>query len=394
MKGVIMAGGMGKRLRPLTCKVPKPMVPLVHKPVMEYGIELLKKNGITEIAVTLQYIPEVIKNYFGDGSKFGVNLYYFEETTPLGTAGSIKNAERFLDERFIVISGDGLTDFDLVKGIKFHDRKGALATIFMKQTDSPFELGVVKTNERDEVVRFHEKPCSSEIFSDTVNTGIYVLDPGIFEYLQKGVPTDFSRDLFPLLVKERGTIFGYKAQGYWCDVGNLDSYRQTQFDMLSKKVNVNLCGKEVKDGIWIGNNVVVEEGVTLQGPLSIGDEVVIRKGTLVDSHSIIGSNSTIATNSTLEHSILWNDIFIGPNSELKGTTICKGVQLENSVSLFEASVIGENCTIAANAMVQPEVKVWPNKGISEAAIVHTSIILEKNKSNQQSVNSNWRIHNF
>ncbi len=394
MKGVIMAGGMGKRLRPLTCKIPKPMVPLVHKPVMEYCIELLKKNGVTEIAVTLQYKSEVIKNYFGDGSKYGVHLYYFEESTPLGTAGSIKNIEHFLDERFIVISGDGLTDFDLNKGIMFHDEKRALVTIFMKRYTSPCDFGIIMTNEKNEVVRFHEKPSFNELFSNTVNTGIYVLDPNIFKYIQKGVTTDFSRDLFPYLLKKEGKIYGYKAEGYWCDVGNLNSYRQAQFDLLSKKVNVKLSGKEVREGIWLGENAVIEEGVTLQGPLSIGNGVVVRKGTLISSHSIIGNNSTIAINSTLEDSILWNDIYIGPYSELKGTTICKGVQLESSVSLSEDSVIGENCKISANALVQPEVKVWPNKEISEAAIVRTSLIVEKSKSSQKPINPEKRIHNF
>ncbi|OIJ16739.1 hypothetical protein BKP37_05805 [Anaerobacillus alkalilacustris] len=377
MKGVIMAGGKGTRLRPLTCNIPKPMVPLVHKPVMEYSIELLKKYGITEIAVTLQYLPDVIKDYFGDGRRHGVKLHYFYETTPLGTAGSIKNAEAFLDERFIVISGDGLTDFNLVKGIKFHEEKGALTTIFMKPVDFPQEFGVVMTNENDEIIRFLEKPRWNEVFSDTVNTGIYVLEPEILQYLEEGVPTDFSHDLFPFLMKEKKAIYGYKAEGYWSDVGNLGSYRQTQFDMLNKKVNVRLPGKEIKKGIWVGKDVIVEEGVHLKGPLSIGDGTVIRTGAKVDCNTIIGGDSILSTNCSLKHSILWNDIYVGDSSELRGTTICKGTKLEYSVSLFEASVVGEHCILASNSVIKPEVKVWPNKGIEEEAIVHTSLIWGK-----------------
>lgn len=261
MKGVIMAGGKGTRLRPLTCNIPKPMVPLIYKPVMEYSIDLLKKHGITEIAVTLQYLPEVIKEYFGDGSKFGVALHYFEEASPLGTAGSIKNAQKFLDERFIVISGDALTDFDLSKGIMFHENKSALVTIFMKQVDCPIDYGVIMTNESDEIIRFLEKPTWDEVFSDTVNTGIYVLEPEVLQYLKEDVPTDFSKDLFPFLIEENFPIYGYKAEGYWSDVGTFYSYRNTQFDMLENKVNVclgdRLRKKQYKSLLKVFNNAEI-----------------------------------------------------------------------------------------------------------------------------------------
>lgn len=240
-----MAGGKGTRLRPLTCNIPKPMVPMLDKPVMEYGIELLKKFGITDIAVTVHYLPEVIKNYFGDGSDFGVNLHYFEEITPLGTAGSIKNAESFLDERFIVISGDALTDFDLSEGIKFHVEKDALVSIFMKQVECPLEYGVIMTNKNAEIIRFLEKPSWDEVFSDTVNTGIYVIEPEVFNYIEKDVPTDFSKDLFPLLMGKGIPLYGYSAEGYWSDVGNLKQYRQSNEDLLEGLVNVPLKLKKV-----------------------------------------------------------------------------------------------------------------------------------------------------
>ncbi|MCD8502236.1 MAG: NTP transferase domain-containing protein [Bacillaceae bacterium] len=390
MKGVIMAGGKGTRLRPLTCNIPKPMVPLIHKPVMEYSIDLLKKYGITEIAVTLQYLPEVIKDYFGDGSKFGVKLHYFEETQPLGTAGSIKNAESFLDETFVVISGDALTDFDLQKGIDYHNEKGSLTTIFMKQVDCPLEYGVIMINEDGEIIRFLEKPSWNEVFSDTVNTGIYIIEPEVFQYLEKDIATDFSKDLFPLLMKDKKPLFGFHAEGYWSDVGGLASYRQTQFDMLDKKVNCILPGKELSEGIWVGNNVVIEEGVSLKGPLSIGNEAVIRTACKVNEYSVVGDHSILSTNASLKRSIVWNDVYVGDESELRGTTICKGTRLEHSVSLYESSVIGEHCEIAANAVIKPEVKVWPNKGIEQSATVHTSLIwgkkVTKSLFNGRSVN--------
>lgn len=258
MKAVIMAGGKGTRLRPLTSHIPKPMVLLAQKPVMEYAIELLKKHGITEIAITLQYLPEVIKDYFGDGSRFGVELHYFEEITPLGTAGGIKNAEKFLNDRFIVISGDCITDFDLTKGINFHEEKRALTTVFMKKVAMPREYGVISTNEIAEIVRFIEKPSWNEIFSNTVNTGIYVLEPEVLDYLRPGEPSDFSKDLFPQLMKEKNLLFGFNADGYWSDVGNLNMYRQTQLDILNNKVHVCFATNVVNELVPHGKNNSVE----------------------------------------------------------------------------------------------------------------------------------------
>ncbi|MBU8905720.1 sugar phosphate nucleotidyltransferase [Desertibacillus haloalkaliphilus] len=374
MKAVIMAGGKGSRLRPLTCNVPKPMVPLIHKPVMEYSIELLKKHGITDIAVTLQYLPEQIREYFGDGSRFGVNLHYFEETTPLGTAGSIKNAESFLDERFIVISGDALTDFDLSAGIDYHEKKDALVSIFMKQVDSPLEFGVIMTNENGEIIRFLEKPSWSEVFSDTVNTGIYVLEPEIFSYLEEGVQTDFSKDLFPLLMKENKRLFGYQADGYWSDIGNLQQYRQTQYDMLNRKVTVSLPGTEIEPGVWVGEHAIIEKGAKVEAPVSIGPGSFIRKGAQIGEHSIVGRNNVISSGASLKRSVLWSDIYVGDRTELRGTTICNGTRLEEDTSLYEHSVIGDHCTIDKKVTVKPEVKVWPNKEVEESSIVHTSIV--------------------
>lgn len=196
MKSVIMAGGEGTRLRPLTCNIPKPMVPVVNKPVMEHIIELLRKYNLTDIAVTLQYLPNIIKNYFSDGREFDVNLRYYVEDKPMGTAGSVKNAEDFLDDTFVVISGDALTDIDLKKAIDFHFSKKSMATLVLKKVEIPLEYGVVVTDEDGRITRFLEKPSWGEVFSDTVNTGIYILSPEVLKYYNKNEIFDFSKDLF------------------------------------------------------------------------------------------------------------------------------------------------------------------------------------------------------
>ncbi|WLD92072.1 sugar phosphate nucleotidyltransferase [Alkalihalobacillus sp. AL-G] len=377
MKGVIMAGGKGTRLRPLTCNLPKPMVPILEKPVMEYAIELLKRYKVTEIAVTVHYLPEHIKQYFGDGSQFGVQLHYFEETTPLGTAGSIKNAEPFLDEQFIVISGDALTDFNLQDGIDFHNQKDALATIFMKQVESPLEYGVIMTDDQDRIIRFLEKPSWNEVFSDTVNTGIYILEPEVFRYLTKGVPTDFSKDLFPLLMKENKGLYGFEADGYWSDIGSLNQYRKSHEDFLDGLIDLPVSGHEILPGVRVGKDVVIEELATVKAPVYIGSGTIIRKHAKILPYTVIGSHSKISPFASLKRSILWNEVFVGGGSELRGTTIATSTFLDEGSSLYEHSVIGNQVHIGKKVTVKPEVKVWPEKGISDDTVVHTSLIWGK-----------------
>jgi len=221
MKAIIMAGGEGSRLRPLTCGRPKPMVPVLNRPVMSYIIELLKEHGITDIGVTLQYQPEIIRDYFANGAEYGVNLQYFVEEVPLGTAGSVKNASDFLDETFMVISGDALTDLALSRAVEFHKQQGSIATLVLTRVDCPLEYGVVITDKNGRITQFLEKPGWSEVFSDTVNTGIYVLEPEVLDYFNPGQKFDFSQDLFPLLLKNRKPLFGLVLSGYWCDIGTL-----------------------------------------------------------------------------------------------------------------------------------------------------------------------------
>ncbi|WP_341479125.1 nucleotidyltransferase family protein [Heliobacterium chlorum] len=236
---MIMAGGVGSRLRPLTDTMPKPMVPVHGRPAMEYAIELLKQHGITEIAVTLCFYPEIIMNYFGDGSRFGVQLHYFIENEPLGTAGSVKQAQEFLDETFLVISGDGITNINLSKIIEFHKKKQALATMALTTVDDPTQFGIVITDERGFIRRFIEKPKPEQVFSNTINAGIYAFEPGIFEYIPSGF-YDFSKHLFPLLLQEKFHLLGVHARGYWKDIGTMEQYKQVHID-----INNGLVFKEL-----------------------------------------------------------------------------------------------------------------------------------------------------
>lgn len=241
MKAVIMAGGKGTRLYPLTRRVPKPMVPLLDRPVMEYTVDLLHRSGIREVGVSLGHLPDAIRMYFGDGSRFLVRMTYSIEKIPLGTAGGVKNLQNFLDEPFVVLSGDGVTDFDLQEAILAHKRNGALVTIVLTKVTDPSGFGIVVTEESGWVRSFIEKPASWDPASVYyANTGIYIMEPEVLSFIPKDRPYDFGHELFPRLIQLGMPVYGYHADGYWSDIGTLQQYYQTQLDLLSGKIHLPL----------------------------------------------------------------------------------------------------------------------------------------------------------
>lgn len=369
-----MAGGSGTRLRPLTCGRPKPIVPIVNKPVMEYTIELLKEHGIREIGVTLQYLPDMIKNTFGDGSELGVKIEYFIEDTPLGTAGSVKNAESFLDDTFVVISGDALTDINITEAIEYHKNKKSIATLILKEVNVPLEYGVVVTDSDGKIRRFLEKPSWSEVFSNTVNTGIYILEPEVLSCFDKGVAFDFSKDLFPLLMQNKKPLYGYSAKDYWCDIGDIQSYIQSHFDVLDGKVKVKLKEKEARKGVFVGSGVEIHPDVVINGPVVIGDNCKISKGVTIDAHSVIAENVVLHNNCSVKRSIVWKNSSIGAKSHLRGSILCYRTNLKSNVSIYEQAVIGDDTQIKERAIVKPNVKIWPHKVVEVGTVVSDNLI--------------------
>ncbi|HHU76024.1 MAG TPA: NTP transferase domain-containing protein [Firmicutes bacterium] len=374
MKAVIMAGGEGARLRPLTCDRPKPMVPLMDRPIMEYIIELLVEHGIREQAVTLQYLPEQIGDYFGDGLSHGVSLHYFLEDEPLGTAGSVKNASSFLDETFLVISGDCLTDINLGEAIAFHRQKGAFVTIVLTPQDNPLEYGVVMVNEEGKIIRFLEKPSWGEVFSDTVNTGIYIIEPEVLDYIPPGKKFDFSKDLFPLLLKEGKALYGCSLEGYWCDIGNLEQYRQTNYDVLGKKVKVNLHAWEKKPGLWIADDVQLDPTASLVSPLYIGKGCYIGPNVYLGGYTAIGSHSRLADKASIKRGITWSQVSIGEGAVVRGGMLAGGARLGKGAMIYEGAVIGDKTVVEDGALLKPGVKLWPFKRVESGAIVHNNLI--------------------
>ncbi|SHK33638.1 sugar phosphate nucleotidyltransferase [Tepidibacter formicigenes] len=369
-----MAGGKGTRLRPLTCDIPKPMVPILNKPVMEYSINLLKKHGIEDIAVTMAYLPSVITDYFGDGKEWGVNLNYFIEDIPLGTGGSVKNAEDFLNDTFIVISGDALTDLNIKKAIDYHNKKKSKTTIVLKKEPVPLEYGVVITNEYGRIIRFLEKPSWGEVFSDTVNTGIYILEPEVLNYYKKGQNFDFSKDLFPKLLRDEVPMYGYITEDYWNDIGDLNSYMTTHFNILDRKVDIPINAREIETGVWIEDGVKVGNNVNFNPPIYIGKNSIIKNFANIHSYSIIGPHCEIGEESTLKKSILWKNSKVGKSTNCRGTVVCNNVQLKDRINTFESSAIGKGSTLSSGVKVKPNIKIWPEKVIEEDMIVNQNLI--------------------
>ncbi|TCJ85776.1 UNVERIFIED_ORG: mannose-1-phosphate guanylyltransferase/phosphomannomutase [Bacillus cereus] len=379
MKGVILAGGKGRRLRPLTCNTPKPMLPLLEKPVLEYNIELLRQHGIREIAITVQYMSTAIKQYFGDGSKWGVNLYYFEDSPPLGTAGSIKQAETFLDETFVVISGDALTDFQLSEGITFHEQKKRMVTMFVKEVENPLSFGLVVMSKEQEVTRYIEKPSWNEVVSNIVNTGIYIMEPEIFSYIPPREFFDFSQDVFPLLAN-KNALFAYLSEGYWLDIGTFDQYRQAQFDLLTKKLQVPIPYTEVLPMVWMGEGVAIGKGTKIHGPSFIGEGAKIGAGAVIEPYSIIGKNSIVSSYSHLQKSIVFANAHIGQYCELLETTIGEHTMVEDDVTLFQKSIVADHCHIGKSTVIKQKGKLWPYKAIDSYSVVGSAGVQESEKS--------------
>lgn len=369
-----MAGGKGTRLRPLSCGIPKPMVPIANRPMMEQIIGLLKRHGFEQVVATLYYLPETIQNYFGDGSDQGIELSYRVEEQPLGTAGSVRNARDFLDDTFIVVSGDALTDIDLGAAVRFHRERGAIATLVLTKVNNPLEYGVVVTEPDGKIRRFLEKPGWGEVFSDTVNTGIYVLEPEIFSFFKDGEVFDFSKDLFPRILAAGGPIFGYIAEGYWSDIGNLEQYRQAHYDLLNGKIKLDPLGQEIVPGVWAGEGAEIEHGAEISGPVYLGEYTKVRKGARIEPYTVIGAHGLVQNDASIKRSILWNHVYVGDGCEIRGAILANRCHLKGRVSIYEGAVLGEGCAVGTRTMINSGVKVWPDKQIESGSTLRESLV--------------------
>jgi mannose-1-phosphate guanylyltransferase/phosphomannomutase len=377
MKAVVMAGGEGSRLRPMTANMPKPLLPVANRPVMEHVLRLLRRHGVTDTVVTLQFLASLVRNYFGDGEELGMSLQYATEQRPLGTAGSVKNAEAgLLDDTFLVLSGDALTDADLTGMIAFHRASGALVTVGLKSVPDPLEYGIVICDADGRVNRFLEKPTWGQVFSDTVNTGIYVMEPEVLAEVAADAEVDWSGDVFPLLLERGAPVFGYAFDGYWEDVGTLDSYRQAHLDVLNRQVDVEIDGFEMSPGVWIAEGAEVDPDVEIEGPLLVGDYTRVEAGAALRPYAVLGDNVVVKSGAVIERSIVHDNVFIGPRVSLRGAVIGRNTDVMRGARVDEGAVVGDDCVVEQEAFLSAGVKVYPFKTVEAGAVVTSSVIWE------------------
>ena len=371
-----MAGGEGSRLRPLTSNAPKPMLPIANRPMMEHVISLLERHGFDEIVVTVAFLASNIKTYFGDGSEFGVSISYSDEPIPLGTAGSVGNARRSLRERFLVISGDVITDIDLSRIWSFHEEHGALATVALTPVENPLEFGIVITREDGSIDRFLEKPTWGQVFSDTINTGIYVFEPDIFDYIPDGRSVDFSSDVFPKLLADHRPLYGPVAEGYWEDVGTLDAYLRAHKDVLDERLQLDIPGFRIGDAVWLGEGAEVSPDAEVIGPVVIGPGSKIEAGCRLGQYTVLGSNARLLPDAQIERTVVHDNVYIGSNARIRGAVIGRSSSIRTNARIEEGTVLGDEVFVGADAVLAGDLKIYPFKTIEDGAFVNTSIVWE------------------
>lgn len=371
-----MAGGEGSRLRPLTSGRPKPLVPVANRPIMEHIVRHLARHGVDEVVATVYTLADEIEETFGDGEGLGVRMRYSRESVPLGTAGAVKHAEALLQGggTFLIVSGDALTDLDVGKALAFHRAKGAVATLVLAQVPNPLEFGVVVTDDEGRVQRFLEKPTWSEVFSDTVNTGMYILEPEVLDLMEPGKAYDWSGDLFPRLLAEGRPIYGYVMEEYWADVGSLDGYRAAQEDILSGRVDLPVPGEERSEGVWCGPNTTVDPTAVLVPPVCLGRNVRVKAHARLGPYAVVGDNVMIEEGANLDRATVWEGAYIGYHAQVHGAVVCARAMLKRDVVVHEDAVVGDRSSIDAGATVAARVKIFPDKTVERGARVTMHVV--------------------
>lgn len=368
IKAVLMAGGKGSRIRPLTLSRPKPLIPVANRPMIEYIVEKIRNSGYNELVVTLSYLKNQIKTLLKKDYS-DMNIKYSVEETPLGTAGGVKKASKYLNDTFFVLSGDVLVDVDLNKLLNFHKKNNALATMVLTPVENPSHFGIATLDNQKKIIKFLEKPSNCEIFSKLANTGTYVLEPEIFDYINKKVEVDFSQDIFPKLIEEKRGIYGYVFEGYWNDVGRPRTYLQANYDVLKEKIKPEPAGEKLKEGvgvlgnIWVGKNVEIDKKVRIIGPVTIGDGSIIERGCSIGRNAVIGENTYLERNSTIKGCVIFPESTIKASSCLKDCIVDSGCCVEQGSFIERGAILGSS------------VKLGPFSRVRSKRFIYNSVVI-------------------
>lgn len=355
MKAVVLAGGKGTRLRPLTFTKPKPLLPLAGEPAIARLIRKLSHEGIDEIILTTNYFANRLRTALGDGSKYGLPIHHVEEESPLGTAGSVKNSESLIDETFVVVQGDNQFEFHLNDVVQLHRKLGALATMALVQVDNPSEYGIVEMSD-GRVTRFLEKPRPEECFSNLVNAGVYVLEPEVLGLVPEGRAFDFSRNLFPLMLQSKMTLAGSRASGFWVDIGDPKSYLKASVWALDQ---LEPRQARTEEKIASQSDTSISEKVTLRGPVYLGSNVGIRKDAVIGPYASVGDGSEVLTGARIAFSVIYENTRIGTGAVLDRCVVGENCRIGNRVQVERHAVVGAGADLGESSRVSAESKVGP-----------------------------------
>jgi NDP-sugar pyrophosphorylase family protein len=344
MRAVILAGGEGTRLRPLTLSIPKPVAPVVDRPFLRHQLDLLAAAGVAEVVLSVAYHPEQVEAVFGDGRDFGVRIRYAIESTPLGTGGAVKNAEPLLDERTIVLNGDVLLDLDLASVVARHQAAAAAASIVLTPVRNPAAYGLVETDLEGRVLRFVEKPRPEQIRTNTINAGVYVLETPVLELMPPGVPYSIERGFFPALLERGEPVLGPVHEGYWIDIGTPQKYLQVHRDILARRFPVELVG-ESRAGGWVHEEAAVPAETVLEPPFYVGPGCRLEPGAHLGPDAVLVADVTVAAGAHVSDSVIWRGARIGPDAEVVASLVGPGVVLGRK-SRLEGALLGEGSTLS------------------------------------------------
>ena len=374
IKAVLMAGGKGSRIRPLTLSRPKPLIPVANRPMIEYIVGKVKKSGYDELVVTLSYLKSQIKKLLKKKYPY-LNIKYSVEKKPLGTAGGVKKASKHINDTFFVLSGDVLVDVDLNEILDFHKKNNALATMVLTQVEDPSQYGIAVLDDENQIVKFLEKPSPHEVFSKIANTGIYVLEPEILDYITNKGEIDFSKDVFPQLLEEKAGMYGFVHDGYWNDLGRPKTYLQANYDVLNRKIKPEPYGKKLVEGVgrlgdmWVGDGVDIKNKIRLIGPVVIGSGCVIEKNCVIGQNTIIGDNVHLEKNTTVKGSVVFPDSKVKEGSYLKDCIVDSSCTIERGSFIESGAILGSNVRLGSFSRVKSRRSIYNSTVILPESIV-------------------------
>jgi mannose-1-phosphate guanylyltransferase len=367
MKGVVLVGGEATRLRPLTCNTPKIMVPVLNRPFFEHFVGYLRAHNILDIVLAIGKSAGQVRDYFGDGSRLGVRMVYSVEDSPLGTAGAVKNAQRFLDGSFIVFNGDVFTDIDLTAMVQLHRKNRAIASLALTPVDDPTIYGVVETDSRDRVRRFLEKPGRDEATTNMINAGIYVLEPDIFNYIAPNAFAMFEHDVFPPLLEKGKAIYAYPFHDYWIDIGTPDKYLTLQHDLLRRQTGGNAIKFEGESS--------VHASARIEGPALIGYGCSVDKNSAIRGPVVLGAGCHVEEGAVVEGAVLWEDCRVGMEARLTNCLVASRCHIGEGSEIRDGCVLGDDVRVGQGSRLSSGVRIWPGKIIEPGTILSRSLDL-------------------